>query len=90
MAARQITDGNTDTAGHNCFPSGGYGGFFGTTPAVQQSTNVGTTIATTVAVSTTTADITSWGFSTSTQANNIVTMLNDVYGALTTYGLLSS
>lgn len=62
-------------------------GFFGTTPAAQQATTLGTTVDTTVAVSTT-SNI--WGFSTSTQANNIVSLLNSVYTALTTYGLLSS
>lgn len=65
-------------------------GFFGTTPATQQSTTLGGTVVTTVAVSTTTGSITSWGFSTSTQANNVISLLNSVYGAMTTYGLLSS
>lgn len=65
-------------------------GFYGTTPVAQQSTTLGAAVATTVAVSTTTGSITSWGFSTSTQANNIVSLLNSVYGALTTYGLISS
>lgn len=62
-------------------------GFFGTTPVAQQSTTLGTTVATTVAVSTT-SNI--WGFSTSTQANNVISLLNSVYTAMTTYGLLSS
>lgn len=65
-------------------------GFFGTLPVAQQSTSLGAVVATTVAVSTTTGSITSWGFSTSTQANNIVSLLNSVYTAMTTYGLLSS
>ncbi len=65
-------------------------GFFGTTPVAQQSTTLGAAVATTVAVSTTTGSITSWGFSTSTQANNVISLLNSVYGAMTTYGLLST
>ena len=62
-------------------------GFFGTAPVAQQSTTLGTTVATTVSVSTT-SNI--WGFSTSTQANNVISLLNSVYTAMTTYGLLSS
>ncbi len=62
-------------------------GFFGTTPVAQQSTTLGAAVATTVAVSTT-SNI--WGFSTSTQANNVISLLNSMYAAMTTYGLLSS
>lgn len=65
-------------------------GFYGTTPVSQRSTTLGAAVATTVAVSTTTGATTSWGFSTSTQANNIVSLLNSVYGALTSVGLISS
>lgn len=65
-------------------------GFYGTTPVTQRSTTLGTTVATTVAVSTTTGATTSWGFSTSTQANNIVSLLNSVYGALTSIGMIST
>jgi hypothetical protein len=65
-------------------------GFYGTTPVSQRTTTLGTTVATTVAVSTTTGAITSWGFSTSTQANNVVSLLNSVYGALTSLGLIST
>lgn len=90
MASYKTSDGNTDSDGVNVFPSGGYGGFFGTTPAVQQASALGTTNSTTVAVSTTTGAVTSWGFASSTQANNIITQLNSIYGALTTYGLLST
>ena len=65
-------------------------GFYGTTPVIQRTTTLGTTVVTTVAVSTTTGAITSWGFSTSSQANNIVTMVNDIYNALTSIGLIST
>ena len=87
MAAYQVGDGNTDSDGMNVFPSGAYGGFFGTTPAVQQASTNKAAVVTTASVSTT-SNI--WGFSTSSQANNLVTMVNDIYKALTTYGLLSS
>ncbi len=65
-------------------------GFYGTTPATQQASTLGTAVATTVAVSTTTGTITSWGFSTSTQANNLTVQVADIYNALTTLGLLST
>lgn len=70
--------------------SGGSVGMYGTTPVTQRTTTLGTTVATTVAISTTTGSVTSWGFSTSTQANNIVSLLNSVYGALTSIGLIST
>lgn len=65
-------------------------GAYGTTPVTQRSTTLGTTVVTTVPVSTTTGTVTSWGFSTSSQAANIVTMLNDIYGALTSIGFIST
>lgn len=65
-------------------------GMYGTTPVTQRTTTLGTTVDTTAAVSTTTGSITSWGFSTSTQANNIISLLNSVYGALTSVGLIST
>lgn len=70
--------------------SGGTVGAYGTTPVSQRTTTLGTTVATTVSISTTTGAVTSWGFSTSTQANNLVTMVNDIYGALTSIGFIST
>lgn len=70
--------------------SGGKVGAYGTTPVTQRSTTVGAAVATTVAISTTTGAVTSWGFSTSTQANNLVSMVNSIYGALTSIGFISS
>lgn len=58
-------------------------GFFGTTPATQQSITV-TTVATTVAVSTTSAI---WGFSTSTQANQIIVAVKELLELVATLGL---
>lgn len=62
-------------------------GFYGTTPVAQRTTTVGAAVATTAAVSTT-SNI--WGFSTSTQANNLVSMVNSIYGALTSLGFIST
>lgn len=59
-------------------------GFYGKTPAVQQA--VGSVVATTVAVSTTSAI---WGFSTSTQANAIITAVAAIQSALKTLGISS-
>jgi len=60
--------------------------FYGSTPVTQQSVTV-TTITSTNAVSTT-SNI--WGFSTSTQANQIVTAVNEILAALKNLGLASS
>ena len=91
----QIGDGNTNetlNVGRATQPvqlggTSGTVGIYGVTPVSQRSTTVGTIVATTVAVSTT-SNI--WGFSTSTQANNLVTMVNDIYKALTSFGLIST
>jgi len=56
--------------------------FYGGTPAVRPS--LPSAVATTVAVSTT-SNI--WGFSTSTQANDLVTGVNTLRSILSTLGL---
>lgn len=56
--------------------------FYGGTPAARQSAP--TAVETTVAISTTT---TKWGYSTSTQANAIVTAVNTLIGIVTTLGI---
>lgn len=97
-SGEQVGDGNlneTLNVGRATQPvqlagSGGTWGVYGATPVSQRSTTLGATVATTVAVSTTTGATTSWGFSTSTQANNIVSLLNSVYGALTSVGIIST
>lgn len=58
-------------------------GFFGATPATKQTLTV-TTVATTVAVSTTSAI---WGFSTSTQANQIIVAVNQLLNLAANLGL---
>ena len=56
--------------------------FYGGTPASRPSAP--TSVATTVAISTTSAK---WGYSTSTQANAIVTAVNTLIGIVTSLGL---
>lgn len=57
-------------------------GFYGATPVAQQAS--GTAVSTT-AVTTTTP----WGFSTSTQAQNLVTLANYLQTALVNLGLIA-
>ncbi len=60
-------------------------GFYGTTPVVQRATAAThTVIATTVAVSTTSAI---WGFSTSTQANNAIAAIAEIQATLLALGI---
>ena len=57
--------------------------FWGATPAARSAFSA-SAVETTVAISTTT---TKWGFSTSTQANAIVSLVNEIRAALVTLGL---
>jgi len=57
-------------------------GFYGETPAARR-TGTFTTVTTTAASNTTDA----WGFTTSTQANGIVSTLNEVVAVLVASGL---
>ena len=59
-------------------------GFYGATPVVQQTG--GTAAVTTTAVTSTSP----FGYTTSTQAQAIVTLVNELRAALVTYGLLAS
>lgn len=62
------------------------GSFYGATPVVQRATAAShTTIATTVAVSTTGANM--WGFSTSSQANNLTAAVAEIQDTLVALGL---
>lgn len=84
------------TANVSCAPNnvgGGYQvgtatsdpvGFYGATPIVQGSTG-GSAVTTTAATTSS-----PWGFSTSTQANAIVTLVNGLQSALVSLGLISS
>jgi hypothetical protein len=60
--------------------------FYGGTP-MTKSTFSAAAVATTVAVSTTTGAVTSWGYAGSTQANGIVTLVNEVRALLVALGL---
>lgn len=57
--------------------------FWGATPAARTAFSAAA-VDTTVAISTTT---TKWGFSTSTQANALVSLVNEIRAALVTLGL---
>ena len=58
--------------------------FFGATPVVQQSLTATTLSDTSVSVSTTSAI---WGFSTSTQANEIITGVKELMELIANLGL---
>ncbi len=73
-----------NTGGVQIGVSGESVGIYGKTPAAQQA--VGSVVATTVAVSTTSAI---WGFSTSTQANAIITAVAAIQTALKNIGISS-
>lgn len=63
-------------------------GFYGTTPVVQRATaSSHTTIATTVAISTTTGAVTSWGFSSSTQANALTAAVAELQATMVALGI---
>jgi hypothetical protein len=82
MAVKQLTDRSADGTvfGYN---SSDPISFFGATPAARAAFSA-SAVETTVALSTTTLK---WGYSTSTQANAIVTLVNEIRAALVTLGL---
>lgn len=69
------------------YDSSGPLAFFGGTPVARQTKPTFT--VTTGAVSTTTGAITSWGFSTSTQANTLTVAVADIVTVLTNLGLVA-
>lgn len=60
--------------------------FWGATPAARTAFTA-PTVTTTIAVSTTTGAITSWGFATAAQADGLVALANEIRAALVTLGL---
>lgn len=60
--------------------------FWAATPVVKQTIS-NAAVATTVAVSTASGAITSWGFAGSTQANAIVSLVNEIRALIVTLGL---
>ena len=86
MSSYKTSDGNTNSDGMNVGPSGGYVGFYGTTPVVQRATAAShTTIATTVVVSTTGANM--WGFTTSSQGNAVLAAVAEIQATLVALGI---
>ena len=79
MSAEYIDSGNDD--GSIFGRTSGKIGFYGTTPAAQP-TNA-------TAVSTASATTGSWGFATSTQADDLVTAVNTLIDNMATLGLAS-
>ncbi len=59
-------------------------GFWGATPIVQRSGSAQAAVATTAATTTT-----PFGFSTSTQANAVVTLVNELRAAMVASGLIA-
>ena len=84
---QQLGNGNpSSTDGVNVGVSGGYVGFYGTTPVVQRATAAShTTIATTVVVSTTGANM--WGFTTSSQGNAVLAAVAEIQDTLVALGI---
>lgn len=73
----QIGDGAADVVG-----------LYGATPVVQRATaGSHTIIATTVSVSTNLLALTSWGFSTSTQANALISAVAEIQATLVALGI---
>ena len=60
-------------------------GFYGATPASQPTSSNQAAVASTAAVS---ISATQWGFSTSTQANAAVTLVNQLRSELVTLGII--
>jgi UDP-N-acetyl-D-mannosaminuronic acid transferase (WecB/TagA/CpsF family) len=60
-------------------------GLYGVTPIVQRSSASQAAVATTVAISTTSEK---WGFAGSTQANAIVTLVNELRAAMVAIGAI--
>jgi hypothetical protein len=58
-------------------------GFFGVTPVVQRAGAAGAAVGTTAATTTT-----PWGYGSSTQADKIVTLVNEIRAALVENGLM--
>lgn len=82
MAVQQLTNRSTDGCNMG-YDSSDPISFYGATPAARTAFTAAA-VVTTNAVSTTSSI---WGFSTSTQANAIVSLVNEIRAALVTLGL---
>lgn len=58
-------------------------GFYGAAPVAQRTSSAQAAVATTAA-----STATPWGFTTSTQANGVITLLNEIQAALVALGLI--
>lgn len=86
MTAVQLSDGNNDgwVLGQS---ASDLGAFFGAAPVVQQTapSAVGTTTVTAIdtsTISTAATSTTPFGFATSTQANNLMTVINELVASV--------
>jgi hypothetical protein len=82
-AVRYLWEYGTTEDGNYIGTSSSKIGFYGTAPTAKQSLTV-TTVATTVSVSTTSAI---WGFSTSSQANQIIVAVKELLEIVATVGI---
>lgn len=82
-AVRQLSDGNSQGTVLGASATDKIG-FYNATPVAQRAAGSGAAVSTTAATQTT-----PWGFSTSTQANAIVTLLNEIRATLTGLGLMT-
>lgn len=82
MAARQLSDARADgqVIGQSATDTLA---FFGGTPAAQRSGSSQAAVGTASATQLTTA----WGFTTATQANGIVTLVNEIRATLDAHNL---
>lgn len=83
MTVKQLSDRNPDGTTLGQDSTTDKIGFYGATPVVQPSGSSQAAVSTTAATTTT-----PWGFTTSTQANAIVTLVNKMRADLVTLGLI--
>lgn len=83
MAVKELSDGNPDGTRLGQDSSDPIG-FYGATPGTRRSGSAQAAVATTAATTTT-----PWGFTTSTQANAIVTLVNEMRAAMVALGLMA-
>ena len=80
--AKQISDGSPDGASLGQSTTDKIS-FYGATPIAQRTSANQATVTTTAATTTT-----PWGYSTSTQANAIVTLVNELQASLVAIGMI--
>ncbi len=78
-----VVNENVPSDGHQSGSATSLIGVYGATPVAQRSGAAGAAVATTTATTTTPA-----GFTTLTQANAVVTLVNEIRAALVAYGIM--